>query len=251
MTPHNPSTKPGSRWVVIISDDAQVGCDLVKRWQTECEVPEFTSMTSEVWERATVIREDDATKKNPAPIPDCDYDLAIVGGVSPENLVRTLRGIPEGTPSIAILPPEMSPKQLRSEYPSVLPLRQTDDTLDTAVWAGAELLRRSMYRKRLAAAEQNIRDSQTPAALGRYMLECRHNLNNALTSVLGTAELLEMSGLTPVEEAREQVKTIYMMALRLQSLMQRFSAIETEMKMAEWQDCNPRGSDSRQREPVS
>src|ERR1051326_3930255 len=75
---------------------------------------------------------------------------------------------------------------------------------------------------------------QTQAALGRYMLECRHNFNNALTSVLGTAELLAESALQPVDEVRDQVRTIHMMALRMQSLMQRFSAIEAEIKLAEW-----------------
>lgn len=234
MISRSPNANPDSQWVVIVSDDAHIGRDLVDRWQTEREVPEFTSMTSDLWDRTAVICEDDTAKRDPAPIRDYDYDLAIIAGVSPDNLVRTLRRLPPGTPAIAILPPETSLRQLRSDFPGVLPLRQADDTLDTAVLTGAELLRRSTYQKRLVALEQSLRNSQMQAALGRYMLDCRHNFNNALTSVLGTAELLEESALQPVEEAREQVKTIHMMALRLQSLMHRFSAVETEMKLTEW-----------------
>ena len=241
MIPRSPNAKPDAQWVVIVSDDAHIGRHLVERWQTEREVPEFTSMTSDLWERAAVICQDDGVQRTPAPILGYDYDLAIVAGVSPDNLPRTLRCLPAGTPAIATLPSEVSLRQLRSEYPGVLPLRQTDDTLETVVLAGAELLRRSSYQRRLIALEQSLRNSQTQAALGRYMLECRHNFNNALTSVLGTAELLEESAFHPVEEARDQVKTIHMMALRMQSLMQRFSAIETEMKLVEWK--RNKGSD--------
>jgi signal transduction histidine kinase len=234
MTTRAVTSKPDSQWVVIVCDDAHVGRDLVERWQTEREIPEFTSMTSDLWERAAAICEHDAIRQDPAPIHDYDYDLAIVAGVSGDKLAATLRHLPPGTPAIAILPPEISLRQLRSEYPRVLPLRHADDTLDIAVLAGAELLRRSAYQKRIAVLDQSLRNMQTQAALGRYMLECRHNFNNALTSVLGTAELLAESALQPVDEVRDQVRTIHMMALRMQSLMQRFSAIEAEIKLAEW-----------------
>ena len=235
MTSNLASTQAESQWVVIVSDEAHFGRDLVERWQAERYVPEFTFMTSELWERAAVIVEEPPIPLDPAAIPDYDYDLAIVGSVAPERLDPVLRRVPSGTPVLALLPAGVSPRQVRFQHPNVVPLRQADGALEIAVMAGAELLRRSLYQRKLAALERASRVSQSQAALGRYMLESRHNFNNALTSVLGTAELMQVNGLEPIQEARDQVKTIHMMALRLNALMQRFSSIEAEMKMAERQ----------------
>jgi len=235
MTPILTSTQSEPQWVVIISDDAHFGRDLIERWQTERFVPEFTSMTSELWQRAAVIWEDAPIELDPAPIHDYDYDLAIIGAVSAEQFASTLELVPPGTPVVALLPTEVSPSQIRSKFPNVLPLRQGDGAMEAAVMAGSELLQRSSYQKRLVEAESSNRNSRSLAALGKYMLESRHSFNNALTSVLGTAELLQLSGLQPAAEARDQVKTIHLMALRLQSLMQRFSAVEAETKMGERQ----------------
>lgn len=235
MTP-TPASKPfNPQWIVIVSDNAHLSRDLVERWQTERDVPEFTSMTSELWQAAAIVCEGERAILDPPPILDFDYDLAIVGGIVADKLVPTLRLVPIGTPVVALLPPEISPRQIRSEFPGVLPIRHDDYAVETAVMAGAELLRRSVFQKRLVDAEQAIRNSQLHAILGHYMLESRHSFNNALTSVLGTSELMQLSGLHPLSEAREQVKTIHMMALRLQALMQRFSAIEAETKMSERQ----------------
>jgi len=44
--------------------------------------------------------------------------------------------------------------------------------------------------ERAERAEQTRKTLEQQAALGRYMLEVRHNLNNSLTSVLGNSELL-------------------------------------------------------------
>ena len=71
------------------------------------------------------------------------------------------------------------------------------------------------------------------AALGRYMLENRHNFNNLLTSVLGNAELLLMDAHTFSEEVRDQVQTVHEMALSMYEIMQRFSSIAVEMHVTE------------------
>jgi signal transduction histidine kinase len=235
MTANLASTQTEAQWVVIVSDAAQFGRDLVERWQAERYVPEFTFMTSELWERSAILGEELSAASDPPTIRDYDYDLAIFGAVPAERLDAGLRLVPSGTPILAVLPSGVSPRQVRFQFPNAVPLRESDGALETAVMAGAELLRRSLFQKRLVAAERANHVSQSQAALGRYMLESRHNFNNALTSVLGTAELMQVNGLDPIDEARDQVKTIHMMALRMQALMQRFSSIETEMRMAERQ----------------
>jgi signal transduction histidine kinase len=65
------------------------------------------------------------------------------------------------------------------------------------------------------------------------MLEMRHSVNNALTTVLGNADLLllepgQLSGL-----AREQIKTIHNMSLRLNEIFQRFSSLAAEIRELE------------------
>jgi hypothetical protein len=65
------------------------------------------------------------------------------------------------------------------------------------------------------------------------MLDTRHSFNNALTSVLGNAELMLLEPAALPTHVREQVDTIHSMALRLHEMMQRFSSLEIEMHFAD------------------
>ena len=73
------------------------------------------------------------------------------------------------------------------------------------------------------------------AILGRYMLEMRHSLNNALTSVLGNSELMLLEPGSLSAAARSQIDTIRNMALRMHEILQRFSSLEKELRFAEKQ----------------
>jgi signal transduction histidine kinase len=64
------------------------------------------------------------------------------------------------------------------------------------------------------------------------MLDMRHNLNNALTSALGHAELLLLEPGTLTAEMQEQVETIHSMTLRIHQVLQRFSSLDAEMQCA-------------------
>jgi hypothetical protein len=61
----------------------------------------------------------------------------------------------------------------------------------------------------------------------------RPNVNNALTSVLGNADLLLWEPAQKPGESREQIQTIHAMALRLHEIMQRFSSLAAEMRASE------------------
>jgi hypothetical protein len=65
------------------------------------------------------------------------------------------------------------------------------------------------------------------------MLEARPRWNNALTSVLGNADLLLLEPATLPEVARDQVQAIQTMALRLNDIMRKFSTIDTELRNSE------------------
>ncbi|MGA2979527.1 MAG: hypothetical protein ABSD76_08050 [Terriglobales bacterium] len=96
---------------------------------------------------------------------------------------------------------------------------------------GCEILRRRQAESRAREAEQACAAAQADATLGRYMLEMRTNVNNALTTVLGNAELLALEpGLPATVQA--QADTIRNMALRLHEVFRRFSSIEKELTVA-------------------
>jgi hypothetical protein len=96
---------------------------------------------------------------------------------------------------------------------------------------GREILRRRHAESRAAEAEKICAAAQAEATLGRYMVEMRTNVNNALTTVLGNAELLvHEPGLHST--VRSQADAIRNRALRLHEVFQRFSSLEKELTVA-------------------
>jgi FtsZ-binding cell division protein ZapB len=74
------------------------------------------------------------------------------------------------------------------------------------------------------------------------MLDMRHSMNNALTSVLGNAELLLLEPGTLSAEVQDQIETIHSMALRIHEILQRFSSLDSEMQCAQKQPETMRNS---------
>jgi hypothetical protein len=112
---------------------------------------------------------------------------------------------------------------------AVLELRR-----ESGIWpaiaglVGREILRRRQAESRASEAESNCTAAQSDATLGRYMVEMRTNVNNALTTMLGNAELLVLEpGLPATVQA--QADTVRNMALRLHEVFQRFSSIEKDL----------------------
>ena len=93
---------------------------------------------------------------------------------------------------------------------------------------GREILRRVQAESCAREAEKICAAAQAEATLGRYMVEMRTNVNNALTTVLGNAELLVLEPGLPAT-VLAQADTIRNMALRLHEVFQRFSSIEKEL----------------------
>jgi signal transduction histidine kinase len=67
------------------------------------------------------------------------------------------------------------------------------------------------------------------------MLDARHNLNNALTSILGNSDLILLDPSALPAAQRSQVETIRNMAMRLHEIMRRFSSLQKEMQLVEQQ----------------
>ena len=117
------------------------------------------------------------------------------------------------------------------------------DTRAEVLWIISELSRRSSQaglRPRRAKAlqiarqaERNAAKNENHATLGRYMLEMKHSVNNALTCMLGNAELLLLEPGQLSSQSLAQIKTMHSMAQRINDVMQRFSSLESEMQEAE------------------
>jgi hypothetical protein len=102
--------------------------------------------------------------------------------------------------------------------------------MHTLILLASETLRRVEALARAQRAERATHESQGHAVLGRYMLDMRPSFNDALTSVLGNADLLLLDAAPLSSDRREQIRTIHMMTLRLNEIMLRFSSLESEMR---------------------
>ena len=151
--------------------------------------------------------------------------MAIVGGVIPHYFDAVLRFLlSTGKPVLLVgdagLPLNMDGVALR--------VPQSEGWLQTVKLLTTQALRQAQAETRVRRAEEALAHLDSQAALGRYMLEMRHLLNNALTSVLGNAELLLLEG-SLSETASGQVETMRTMAVRIHEILQRFTSLEKEL----------------------
>ena len=202
--------------VLVISDDPRFSRTITARWQAERTVPAFTMLSGDLWPRTVE-----------------DFDVAIVGALRPELLSAILEPLHStAQPLFCVCEDASTAAAIRKRWPRTSVLRSDEPWLEGLVLAAGEAVRRSVAEARARAAEEHCSALQRHAMLGSYMLDMRHGLNNALTSLLGNSDLLLIErGRLPVQ-AREQIETIRDMTLRIHEVMQRFSSLEKEMNVA-------------------
>src|SRR5437763_13286460 len=110
-----------------------------------------------------------------------------------------------------------------------LNLTDRDSGLDIVVIVVMEMLKRIAASLRAKKAEADTGAQSAQLALGRYVAESMHGFNNALTAVLGNAELLQLDAAKLAPEMQEEIEAIHSNALRLHEMMQRFSSLEAEI----------------------
>ncbi len=162
--------------------------------------------------------------------------LRSFGGLRREVLRPALRALDAGIHPVMVVPEDSQMVQaLRREFPRVLAVNRCEGWSETVVLLGIEVLRRVDAVNRAERAEHVSALLKCHATLGQYVIEMRHTLNNALTSVLGNAELLLLEPGTFSAGVRSQIDTIRNMALRMHEILQRFSSLEKELTFAEAQ----------------
>jgi len=205
--------------VLILSSDPAFSRAVTEAWPAGVDIPDFVVLKEDLYPE---LRRD-------------TYDIAIVDAASraqSEHMSQAL--VQAGKPAIMVhsdLHPHSAVE--RTDCPSsILPLnRELDEWPALAGMLGAEILRRSHAEMRADEAERICASAQTYATLGRYMVEMRHTTTNAITSILGNAELLLHEPGLPAT-VLSQADTVRNMALRLHEVFQRFFSLEKELSVA-------------------
>ena len=205
--------------VLIVSDDPEFARTLAARWQSERHVPEITVATGSVWH----------------PTNAAGHDAIIIGPLRESDSSAILSGANSSSRAAAIYfaGDARDIERLQTEYPHLQVVPRTDGWANVLVLLATEAMRRVEAVRRAQRAEVTALSAQGHAALGRYMLDVRPNVNNALTSMMGNADLLLLDSSGMPVQAREQIQTIHAMALRLNETMQRFSSLAAEMRAGE------------------
>jgi len=202
--------------VIIISDEQEFSLAITARWLVERSVPALSVKGSD---SCTQLQKE-------------NFDLAIVGGFQPGRLAPILESLrATGKPVIHVSHLNgHSPKS-----PGVVSLPEIFGWPELLVTVATQILDRNRAAADLSRVLEANAQLEHQAALGRYMLEVRHNLNNALTSVLGNSELVLLDPETLAPGLRPQLETIRNMTMRMNEIMQRFSSLQKEMQLVEQQ----------------
>jgi signal transduction histidine kinase len=204
--------------VLILSDETEFARLLTSCWRAERHAPGITVLSSELW-------------KDHEALP---HDLVVVGPVHEGRLPGILHSLEPAAAVILCVPADSRELgQLRSKHPRLVHIPLREDWAQTLLLVAGESLRRAEALRLSKQAERRAAKNEHQATLGRYMTDMKHSVNNALTSMLGNAELLLLEPGQLSSQSLAQIKTIHSMALRINEIMQRFSSLASEMKEAE------------------
>ena len=204
--------------VLIVTDETEFARLVTACWQAERQAPAITVLGSDLWSEREEL----------------DPDLVVVGPLREGKLPGVLKSLAAATAVILCAPADSRElTQLRSRYPRLVHIPLREDWTQTLLLVAAESLRRSEALRAARRAESNAARNEHHATLGRYMIDMKHSVNNALTSMLGNAELLLLEPGQLSQQSLAQIKTIHSMALRINEIMQRFSSLASEMRDVE------------------
>lgn len=206
--------------VLIISDEPAFSRAVTARWQGELRVPAFTTVGSDL--QAGFAAE--------------SFDLAIVGGIDPGALAGVLHVLSScGKPVAVVADDNATADLVKGAALRAVLVRRDEGWSDVLNAIATQMLLRQDAIRQQEKAENTRILLEREAALGRYMVDIRHTVNNALTAILGNSELLLFEPGKLPSSAVAQVETIRDHSLRIHEIMQRFSSLEKEMTFAERQ----------------
>ena len=204
--------------VLILTDETEFARIVSGCWQAQRKAPNVTVLNSKLWSNNDVTA----------------HDLVIVGPVSSGKRHEVLRSLEPATAVIVCVETDSRElDDLRNLYPRFLLVPQREDWPHTLLLLAGESLRRVEASNSAKQSEREAARNQQLAILGGYMTDMKHSMNNALTSMLGNAELLLLEPGQLSSQSLAQIRTIHSMAMRINEIMLRFSSLASEMREAE------------------
>jgi signal transduction histidine kinase len=204
--------------VLILTDETEFARLLTACWQAERQAPAITVLAGHLWKEHQ----------------ETAHDLVVVGPLRDVKVSEILGALDPARAVILCAPAETRElTQLRNRYPRLVHIPLREDWAQTLLLVAGESLRRTEALRLARQAESKAARNEHYATLGRYMIDMKHSVNNALTSMLGNAELLLLEPGQLSQQSLAQIKTIHSMALRINEVMQRFSSLASEMRDAE------------------
>jgi signal transduction histidine kinase len=204
--------------VLILTDNTEFARLLASCWRAERRSSKLTVVGS---------------RAGQPPDPE-GYDLVVIGPVMDANVSSILAALPPAVAVILCAPCDSREiHQVCSRYPSLLYVPLGDEWTQTLMLVASESLRRVAAVREARHAFSRLAQGERDAILGRYMLEMKHTVNNALTSILGNSELLLLEPGQLSVQSLQQVRTVHQMSLRIHEVMQRFSSLASEIRDAE------------------
>jgi hypothetical protein len=204
------------RQILIVSDDSEFVRSLVSRWRMEKDSPVITAVSSGVSRQAS----------------SSGYEIIVVGPL------RECTALPAGPhlhhdSVVCAVGDEESLKMVRAAHTDWLLFPESPGWSRILFSLAGEVLRRTAAETRAREAEIANLSQKRFGILGKSLSEARPGMVNALTSLLGNADLILLSKEPLPDHCRENVRTIHTMALRLNEIVQRLSSIENEMELSE------------------
>lgn len=202
--------------ILIVSDDAEFVRNVTSTWRMEKDSPTVAAVS------AGARREGGFSGYAfvlVGPLRDCE-GLPAASAVFPDSVVCAVGD-------------EESLKVVRATHNDWLLIPENPGWAKILFSLAGEVLRRTAAETRAREAEITILSQKRFGILGKSLLEARPGMVNALTSLLGNADLILLSEEPLPDRCREHVRTIHNMALRLNEIVQRLSSIENEMELSE------------------
>lgn len=200
--------------ILIVSDDSEFSNAVVRSWTDSPHLPtSFTLGTS-----SEFVRE--------------GLDLTIVGGLRESQESPVLKSLCRTGKSVIYI---SRPNGSAPKLTGMVAIPEVEGWPQLLATVAGEILERMRAVAELSRLTEMSFQLERQAALGRYMVEARHNLNNALTSILGNCDLILLDDEQLPSATKRQVETIRNMGMRLNEIMQRFSSLQKEMLLVEQQ----------------
>jgi hypothetical protein len=202
--------------ILIVSDDSEFVRSLTSRWRQEKNPPAITAVSTGAIRQAG----------------SCGYEVIVVGPLHKgSGLPQGLRLDPDSM--VCAVGDEDSLTAIRADHGAWILLPEFPGWPKILFSLAGEVLRRTAAETRAREAEITNLSQRRFGILGKSLLEARPGMVNALTSLLGNADLILLSEEPLPGHCRENVRTIHTMALRLNEIVQRLSSIENEMELCE------------------